>query len=118
VAEKAWSPFETTPSAGAIPFGPTSPKKKAADFDRIKSGTTLGELVKVLGEGHIVGGQNFSGCGVINWVCEDGRVLSVSPVTYKPEEIIDVGPRQIDGNAGRGRMWMQDGKQNDIEFPK
>jgi len=115
-AEKAWSPYEANPSA--VAFGSDSPKKKAADFDRIKSGMTLGELVKILGEGQISGGQYFSGCGIIKWVCEDQRVLSVSPVTYKPEEIIEVGPRQAGGGGGRGRMWLQDGNERDIEFAK
>jgi hypothetical protein len=40
------------------------------------------------------------------------------PTTFEQKEAIDVGPRQVAGSGGRGRMWMQDGKGNDIEFPK
>jgi hypothetical protein len=101
----------------------TLPRKvKGKQFDRIHSGLTLRELVALLGRGWMGGhGDYQEGCGIIRWTCEDGRELSVWPVTSRPEEVIEAGPRQLGGGGGRGRMWMtrpREGREpEDIPIP-
>jgi hypothetical protein len=50
--EKVWELYETGPM-GAIAFETNSPKHKAAEFDRLRSGLTLGEVVDILGPGRV-----------------------------------------------------------------
>jgi hypothetical protein len=80
---------------------------------------TLRELTDLLGRGWMR--QLTEGCGIITWTCEDGRQLQVSPTTYRPEEVIDAGPRQVGGTGGRGRMWLtrvgKDQKLEDLSIP-
>lgn len=62
------------------------PRVAAANFDRIHSRMTLGELVDLLGRGWM---SRVESCGIITWSCEDGRQLQVWPSTYRPEDVID-----------------------------
>jgi hypothetical protein len=94
--ERRWRAYEV------VPLGEPPRKFSPRAFDRIRSGMTLGELVAVLGPGRIPGGPYFSGCGIILWTCEDGRELSVWPVTHGRDEVIRVDG----GSGGVGRMWM------------
>ena len=61
---------------------------------------TLGELTDLLGRGCV--NVQYTGTGTIHWTCQDGRDLSVLPITYGPQEIIRVDG----GSGGIGRMSM------------
>ena len=106
--EETWRAFDVVPNE-------TAPRKdKPRTFDQVRSGMTLGEVVGILGPGRIPGGPYHSGCGVIQWACEDGRQLSVWPVTYGRDEVIRVDG----GSGGVGRMWMtQDGREGTLAIP-
>jgi hypothetical protein len=114
VLKAEWSAYEVVD--GFVP----SPAKVVAKgkFDRIHSGMTLRELTDILGRGWM---SRYEGCGIITWSGEDGRQLQVLPTTYRPEEVIDAGPRQVGGTGGRGRMWMtrlgKDQKLEDLSIP-
>ena len=108
-----WSPYTN------LPLWEPPPSTKGELFDKVHSNMTLGELVALVGHGWMR--VQYEGCGIIRWTCEDGRELCVCPVTYRQEEIIEVGPRQIPGYGGRGRMWMtrlvKDREVIDIAIP-
>src|SRR5262245_57008404 len=75
-------PDEAWRAYAIVPVGASPRLNEPTDFDRVRSGMTLGELVAVLGRGQIASGPNYhSGCGIIDWACADGRRLSVWPVT-------------------------------------
>jgi hypothetical protein len=95
-----WSAYEVIDA-----FAPPPEVAKVAKdkFDHLHSGMTLRELTDLLGRGWV---SRYEGCGIITWTGEDGRQLQVWPTTYRPEEIIDAGARQLGGTGGRGRMWM------------
>jgi hypothetical protein len=97
---------------------PEAAKVSKDKFGHIHSGLTLRELTDLLGRGWM---SQYEGCGIITWASEDGRQLQVWPTSYRPEEIIDAGPRQIGGTGGRGRMWMtrlrEGGELQDLPIP-
>jgi hypothetical protein len=107
--EASWMAYDLAP------FGSPPRLVTAGKFDKIRSGMTLGQIVEALWVGRLPAGPYYSGCGIIHWMCEDGRELSVSPVTYSKEEVIRVDG----GNGGIGRMWMttQNG-QLAVETPR
>ncbi len=89
-----WCPYQD------LPFGSAQPCIASAAFDKVRSGMTLGELTDLLGRGWVC--VQYSGTGTIRWKCEDGRELSVLPISYRQAEIIRVDG----GTGGIGRMWM------------
>jgi hypothetical protein len=101
-----WQPYND------LPVGSAQPTVTADAFNRVRSGMTLGELVEVLGRGWVC--TQYSGTGTINWKCEDGRELSVLPISYRQTEIIRVDG----GTGGIGRMWMTaEGGTHPVDIP-
>ncbi|HEX4612476.1 MAG TPA: hypothetical protein VH092_30060 [Urbifossiella sp.] len=95
-AAKEWTAYELVRSDAPARLLP------AKAFDEICSGMTLGELIEIVGVGSVMNGPMYSGTGIIQWACEDGRVLEVWAHSHKREEVI----RTDGGTMGTGTMWM------------
>jgi hypothetical protein len=105
--EEEWRPYDD------LPFGSPARRVTAEAFDQVRSGMTLAELVRLLGRGWMC--EQYEGCGIIRWACQDGRELSVWPITYRRDEVILVNG----GSGGVGRLWMTDKDgMRAMEIPK
>lgn len=82
----------------------------ASEFDKLRAGMTLREIVHILGPGYV---PEFSGTGIITWTCADGRVLSVMHCT-NPNAV--PAPDGKD-NEDSPRLMLRDKNGKDVPPP-
>lgn len=75
----------------------------------VHDGITLRKLVEACGPGWCTPSES---AGVLRWIFEDGRRLSVWPAAYSDAEVIT-----FRGSGGRPRMWWSDSEVTTVHPP-